>query len=344
LFLAAALLAVLAASAATALLSSRNLSARVRTDLPTAPVRVDDLAALTHKVLNAGARPLERAFLSTRRARLPLVLRDESLVAVSPLVPGDEVEITVDIPTARRGITSMPPAWLWAFDPLGMFAWRVATAPCAHVVICPQPASLRGDVRVGLGASGSPERASGEQRAASRAAEADWTGVRPYAGGDRLSLVHWPTSARHGRLFVRDFPSGAAARLVLFVDVRPGCRASAGYEDAISLSAALGLAALEDGCEVVVGSLDEAGGRRCAIVTTPDALLANLAVVDDESVGHPTLADSCRNGSEVSAWSRSPGGFGATADQVVLVTCVDGTPRAVHGAGSRLGPLLDAAP
>lgn len=46
-------------------------------------------------------------------------------------------------------------------------------------------------------------------------------GVREYVPGDPARLVHWPVSARHGSLVVKELEDPASHRLAIVVDLRP---------------------------------------------------------------------------------------------------------------------------
>jgi uncharacterized protein (DUF58 family) len=55
-------------------------------------------------------------------------------------------------------------------------------------------------------------------------------GIRPYVPGDRLSLLHWPSKARYGTWFVRQFGGEGSASLPLVIDDRAGVHRRADFD------------------------------------------------------------------------------------------------------------------
>jgi uncharacterized protein (DUF58 family) len=90
-------------------------------------------------------------------------------------------------------------------------------------------------------------------------------GVREYVPGDPARLVHWPTSARHGSLVVKELDDPASRRLAIVVDLRGG--ADAKVEAAASRAAGLANRALREGLAVVLATA-EVDGRHVAAVKT----------------------------------------------------------------------------
>jgi len=76
------------------------------------------------------------------------------------------------------------------------------------------------------------------------------SGLRPYAPGDRLTRLHWPSLARTGELVVREFLEPQAGSLSLLVDLRPSAHTAASVEETISRAAGLGARALRQGLTV----------------------------------------------------------------------------------------------
>jgi len=48
------------------------------------------------------------------------------------------------------------------------------------------------------------------------------SGVREYAPGDPLKSIHWPTTARRGRLMVKEFDQDPQAEIWIFLDIEEG--------------------------------------------------------------------------------------------------------------------------
>ena len=92
-------------------------------------------------------------------------------------------------------------------------------------------------------------------------------GVREYVPGDPARLVHWPTSARHGSLVVKELDDPASRRLAIVVDLRGDADAA---EAAASRAAGLADRALREGLAVVMATAELDGGRLAAVKTRAD--------------------------------------------------------------------------
>ncbi len=56
------------------------------------------------------------------------------------------------------------------------------------------------------------------------------SGVREYVPGDPMKRIHWPTSARRGRLFVKEFEQDPQAEVWIILDAERKAQASKPYE------------------------------------------------------------------------------------------------------------------
>jgi uncharacterized protein (DUF58 family) len=79
--------------------------------------------------------------------------------------------------------------------------------------------------------------------------------------------VHWPTSARHGSLVVKELDDPASRRLAIVVDLRGPADAA---EAAASRAAGLANRALREGLVVVMATAEDGGGRVTAAKTRLD--------------------------------------------------------------------------
>lgn len=166
----------------------------------------------------------------------PIVLTD--LVAGSPQVidlTGDEVRHRV--PTQRRGLIAVGPL---SVHRVGLFGLAVATGTQGavdHVRVLPRLTPVhrlpRGRRRSAVGADESAEHGG-----------TDLVGLHEYVPGDDLRRLHGPTSARTGRLMVRDDAEPATPHLTIVLDDTAGHYADHGnlgtdFEDAVEVAFAL---------------------------------------------------------------------------------------------------------
>jgi uncharacterized protein (DUF58 family) len=80
-------------------------------------------------------------------------------------------------------------------------------------------------------------------------------GIRPYVPGDRLSLLYWPSKARYGAWFVRQFGGEEATAVALVLDDRAGVHRRADFERLVSAVLWVVDGALADGTPVLLCTL-----------------------------------------------------------------------------------------
>jgi hypothetical protein len=261
--------------------------------------------------LGGGSRPGRRERAQDRRAvsvarRLP------------DLRPGADVTLSISVPTTQRGLLTLSGIGLWCEDPFRLVARRVTVAPPAHVIVFPTPA----DVFAGRATGGHPggRQHSSATGAANALSGDELNGLRPYAPGDRLTRLHWPSMARSGELVVRDFVEPEAGSLTLLVDLRPSAHSTDSFEPTIARAAGYGVHALHQGLTV---ELCTSTGDRVVIAPGAaghQAMLRALALLGPAS---PPVAVARR-------WGNRPtgGAVWATASvqgaDVVLVTTPTG--------------------
>jgi hypothetical protein len=325
--------------------------------LPTPVVVVEDARrcwSLSHPGLS-GHRPLTGAGLggavgSRRRVRAAdfetpdgELLGDDrrggaSALAGSTLLaglaPGGESTVPILVPTWARGLASLGAVSVWCTDAFGLFARQVAAGPPAHVMVCPVPEAV---AETGLP---SDEERSGRLRASGEAATSrtragdEFSSLRPYVPGDRMTRLHWPALARSDTLVVREFVEPASGRLTLLVDLRPGSHGGGTAESAITKAAGLGVRALDHGISV---ELCTSSGERLDILAGTAARIMLLRALALVAPGTAPASTTWR-------WSRAESGGAVWATShiesadIVLVTTRAGAPNALppvlHGRTS----------
>lgn len=138
----------------------------------------------------------------------------------------------------RRGIFTLGPTTVRTGDPFSLYTVTLAQSRSTTLTVTPPVVPLptieiAPGGRVGEGRS----RPHPFERTVSS------TGVRQYVPGDSLNAVHWPTSARQGQLYVRQFDSTPAGDWWIFLDMDQQVQHGRGYaateEHAIILAASL---------------------------------------------------------------------------------------------------------
>jgi uncharacterized protein (DUF58 family) len=137
------------------------------------------------------------------------------------LAPGDEAEVLLELPTARRGWMELGRLRLSTLWPLGLARAWSWLRPSQRMLVYPAPELSAPPLPQALGDGDSPRtRAHGEQP----------HHLREYRAGDMPRQIAWKASARFDRLLVREYESAVARDVVLDWQAVAGF----GYEQKIS--------------------------------------------------------------------------------------------------------------
>ena len=149
----------------------------------------------------------------------------------------------------RRGVFTLGPTTLHAGDVFGIYSVTVEAPSSTTLMVLPPVIPLP-HIEV------APGGRAGEGRPRANAPEqtVSTSTVREYYAGDSLHWIHWPTTARRGALFVRQFENTPASNWWIILDMDR--RAHAGFgqdsteEHAITLAASLADRGLREGQSV----------------------------------------------------------------------------------------------
>lgn len=218
--------------------------------------------------------------------RLPWALGTQPRFAIGAARPRRASRWQYPIGSDQRGRYRIGPLDALIRDPLGLIEIRRRFDLITEVTVVPTveqlpSVELRGDW------SGSGEQRPHPQASGS---PADVT-VRDYRQGDELRRVHWPSTARTGRLIVRAEEQPWHSRCTLLVDNRAAAHAGHGAESslerAISVAASIALHLTERGFQVRVatahGAKAAGAGHEAAEDHDPGAVLDRLAVLGPTS-------------------------------------------------------------
>jgi uncharacterized protein (DUF58 family) len=331
---------VLAFMLVLAFLWSRIVSRRVTVvrESPSGVFMVGEPFSERFTVTNRGLLPI--AYCEVRDATaLPGYLSSRAL----SLGGGSSASWTTRGVFARRGVYAFGPVQVRLGDPFGLFPRTVRVAPASTVTVYPAihhvgeigPLSAGGsggDVRRGRPVDMAPEVAA----------------VREYDTADGMGRIHWPSTARAGRLMSRVYDTRQSSDLLVVLDLENGH--SAGVAPEASLVYAFSLAA----------SICHAGLRRGQAVglVTNDArhtaigagrgeaqrlrLLDFLATADDD--GSTDLAETVRRHGE--GW-RGRGGIvviTSRRDQAWIEALLEVGARGVRNLAVVVEPTSFGAP
>ena len=137
--------------------------------------------------------------------------------AVINLPPFGETSLTLSVPLVKRGVYRIGPPTLAGGDPFGIFNMRRSrpgTEPLAvmpYVVDIPPFSVAQGDTS----GEGSLLRSTPE-------ATASASTIREYRFEDSARYIHWPATARRGRLMLKQFDGGMEDVLWILLDLQAG--------------------------------------------------------------------------------------------------------------------------
>jgi uncharacterized protein (DUF58 family) len=210
--------------------------------------------------------PVELAVTNHRGgARVSIGVRDPHIAPASVFLArvgaGQTAVARTERRATRRGITEAGTVTLTSSAPFGVAESR-RTVPCpGRMVILPRVVLLGRLPFFEEGVASGDDASVGTRRGEGT----EYAGVREYRRGDSMRHVHWPATARHGSLVVREMERERPGSLAIVVDTW----ADAGTgETALDLcctvAGSVALAALADGHEIRMAG--ELGADASALV------------------------------------------------------------------------------
>lgn len=120
----------------------------------------------------------------------------------------------------RRGRYTLGPVTATTGDPLGLFRREMTLAPSTQLIVLPNVFELK---TFPLFPGIMPGRGRGSQR--SLHTTTNVVTVRDYRPGDALTRMHWPSTARHGQLMVKEFDLDPTIDVVILLDLDKSAQA-----------------------------------------------------------------------------------------------------------------------
>ena len=135
-------------------------------------------------------------------------------VFVSHLAPGERIELATERVAARRGHQGADAVVLRSDAPLGVAERHRRVAAAGETMILPRIEPLGDLAFVDLAPTSERAIHSWPRRGAGP----EYLGIREYRAGDSMRHVHWPSTARHGAVMVRELEAETTRRLAIVVD------------------------------------------------------------------------------------------------------------------------------
>ena len=155
---------------------------------------------------------------------------------VPPLGRGERTVAAYRLPTDRRGLVQIGPLEVVVGDPFGLDQPRHRRR--AHASSSPSTRTSTRSTRSPTPPATTRSPAPRQPNSLGRTGE-DFYALRPYVVGDDLRRIHWPSSARHDELLVRQNELPWQGRTTVLLDVRKAAHAGESLEVAVSAAASI---------------------------------------------------------------------------------------------------------
>lgn len=175
---------------------------------------------------------MEERLIVRNRGRVPklwLEVRDHSTLpnhrvsrVISPLGARQERARTIQTRCVQRGRFTLGPLTLVSGDPFGLFqaSRHLDEPPQSTVIVYPATVDVPAFAPlVGFLQGGD------RLRRRTHYVTTNVAGVRDYAPGDSFNRIHWPSTARTGRLISKEFELDPTADVWLFLDLERAAQA-----------------------------------------------------------------------------------------------------------------------
>lgn len=209
-------------------------------------VTVGDEAIIHLTAHNPTSRPLLPA-----RMEMP-VGPGTAIFAVPTLRGGATHERGFVLPTARRGVITVGPVVSVSGDPVGLLRLERTRTRAQQVHIHPRT------VRVGATLHGIMRDVEGAVTQELSSSDVSFHALRDYVPGDDRRNIHWRTTARTGRLMVRQFEETHRSSLLVLLDcLAEDYELEEDFETAVSVATSLVLDAIGDGRDVALATQEK---------------------------------------------------------------------------------------
>lgn len=204
-------------------------SPRITLERSVEPARVQkgDPAIALIRATNRSWRALAPQVMEQRlggtvfRAQLPRMRRNETTLR------------TYRLPTSQRGTYTVGPVEIPKADPFGLCRRARSLGEPQAISVGPRCLVLR---PLPTGMSRNLEGPSSNM---SPQGSVTFHRLREYVIGDDLRTVHWPSTARIGKLVVRHYVDTAQPYTVVVLDVRPEVYSADTFEEAVDVAASV---------------------------------------------------------------------------------------------------------
>lgn len=182
----------------------------------------------------------------TRRALLPVLVelpvgKGIATFAIPRLGPGETHDDVFMIPTHRRAVLQVGPITAVRGDPLGLLARQVTWSKPVSLYVHPRTVPLDGS------SAGFLQDLEGLPTKDLSSSDIAFHALREYVPGDDRRHVHWKSTARTGKLMVRQFEETRRSHLAISLSLNSEeYETEDQFELGVSVAGSLGLQALKE--------------------------------------------------------------------------------------------------
>jgi uncharacterized protein (DUF58 family) len=226
---------------------------------------------------------LRRQATPLLRLRDPVSGTEGAELLVPPLDRHAVAAASYRLPTERRGIHRVGPLEVVVGDAFGLVRSNTEAAEAVEVTVLPRIDQVE---PVPFTVGHDPLAGSLQPNALGRAGD-DFYALRPYVVGDDLRQIHWPSTARHDELLVRQQEQPWQGRTTVMLDLRRAAHDAESIEVAVSAAASIVHANTQRGDLVRLVTTDGSDSGFAVGRGHLGAMLEHLAVV--QPVGMASL-------------------------------------------------------
>ena len=235
-------------------------------------------------------------------------------LSLAPIAAGASTVASYRLPTTRRGLVRIGPVKMVDTDPAGLASRAHFFDTTATLLVHP-PVEAVPEVRI---LSGHDPMMGDQQRQTLGISDEEFDGLREYQPGDDLRKVHWPSSARHDELLVRQFQPPRHGRLTIVIDTRPPGDIDEVLDITTSVAASIANSVLNAGDSV---RLQTTEGRSTSVITGPSRILEALEFLALLESGAADIHESVpAPGGRVVIISANPSVVGDPASRLGLIS------------------------
>lgn len=194
----------------------------------------DDEITITLRVRNNSTRWRPFIYLREHLPSQYLSGEHERIFPLLSLAPGEERNITYTVKSMQRGLVTFSRCEVGCSYPFGLFPAFKRVRTEHFLTIFPRGPHIE---KLGLLSSSLSAILFGQHRTLSIAGRSlDFMGIREYSPFDGTRFIHWPSTARLGKLMVKEFNDASQTRLILVVDAHRTASMGEGRENTLEYS------------------------------------------------------------------------------------------------------------